>query len=215
MALEAMFSNAPSEVKLSRFGPREYVDVSVGAPPAAKAVHARHWFDLVTHKAYTLDTANNTCSWMSYTAPTMPAMYDPLATPAPSVEELAEFKKKVVRRENVNGIAAGLIENSSDQGKSSIWLAVNGNYPLKVVMTFPGASPLLMLEVKELRFEKPDLALLVPPANCTTQAQGEWTAQGISAHGETTVEVQGSGEADLKTGETTGNATEKAGSQPR
>jgi len=215
MALEAMFSNASAEVKVFRFGPREYVDVTVGAPPAPKAVHARHWFDLVAHKAYTLDTANNTCSWMSYTAPAMPAMYDPLAVPVPSAEELAAFNKKVVRRENVNGIAAGLIENSSDQGKSSIWFAVNGNYPLKVVMSFPGASPVTMLEVKELRFEKPDPALLAPPANCTTQAQGEWTAHGISAHGETTIEVQGSGDADLKTGKATGDATDKSGSQPR
>jgi len=215
MALEAMFANAAAEVKVSRFGPREYVDVTVEAPPTSKAVHARHWFDLVAHKVYTLDVVANTCSWMSFTAPDMPTMYDPVASPAPSAEELAAFNKKVVRRENVNGIAAGLIENSNDQGKSSMWFAVNGNYPLKVVMTFPGASPLLMLEVKQLRFEKPDLALLAPPVNCSTQAQGEWTAHGISAHGETTIEVQGSGDADLKTGKTTGNATVKSGNKPR
>jgi hypothetical protein len=90
---------------------------------------------------------------------------------------------------------------------------VNGNYPLKVVMSFPGASPVTMLEVKQLRFEKPDMSLLVPPANCTTQAQGEWTAHGISAHGETTVEVQGSGQTDLKTGEATGSSAVTTDSQ--
>jgi hypothetical protein len=215
MALEAMFANVPAEVKLSRFGPREFVDVTVGALPASKAVHARHWFDLVTHKAYTLDVVHNTCSWMNYTSSAMPAMYDPLATPAPSVEELAAFNKNFVRQENVNGIAARLTENSIDQGKSSIWLAVNGNYPLKAIMTFPGAQPVLMLEVKELRFEKPDLAQLAPPANCTTQAQGEWTADGMSAHSETTIDAQGSGSVDMKTGKTTGKATVKSGSQPR
>jgi len=215
MALEAMSTGSAVEARVSRFGPREFVDVTAGVPTGSKAIHVRHWFDLVTHKVYTLDLARNTCSWMSFTAPDMPTMYDPVASPAPSAEELAAFNKKVVRRENVNGIAAGLIENSNDQGKSSMWFAVNGNYPLKVVMTFPGASPLLMLEVKQLRFEKPDLALLAPPVNCSTQAQGEWTAHGISAHGETTIEVQGSGDADLKTGKTTGNATVKSGNKPR
>src|ERR1022692_734973 len=182
LALEAMSGN-PVEAKVSRFGPREFVDVTV-APQAghSKAIHARHWFDLVAHKVYTLDVIQNTCSWMTYTAPDMPNMYDPIATPAPSADELATLNKNIVRRENVNGIAANLTESSSDQGKSRIWVAVNGNYPVKVEMTFPGAQPMVMLEVKELRFEKPAAALLAPPANCTAQAQGEWTAEGMHIH---------------------------------
>jgi hypothetical protein len=213
MALEAMSLNSPVEAKVSRFGPREFVDVTGGAPAGPRAIHARHWFDLVTHKVYTLDVAHNTCSWMSFTAPDMPNMYDPVATPAPSAEELAAFNKNVVRRENVNGIAAKLSESSSDQGKSSVWAAENGNYPVKAVMTFPGAQPMLMLEVKELHFVKPDIALLVPPANCTTHAQGEWTATGMSGHFEVNVEAQGSGSVDLKTGKASGDATVKSGSQ--
>jgi hypothetical protein len=115
----------------------------------------------------------------------------------------------------VNGIAAKLSEISSDQGKSSIWAAVNGNYPLKAVLTLPGAQPVLMLEVKELHFVKPDIALLTPPANCTVQAQGEWTEVGMSAHSETTIDAHGSGEVDLKTGKATGDAKVKSGSKPR
>ena len=72
---------------------------------------------------------------------------------------------------------------------------------------------MLMLEVKELHFVKPDIALLVPPANCTTHAQGEWTATGMSGHFEVNVEAQGSGSVDLKTGKATGDATVKSGSQ--
>ena len=215
MALEAMSLNSAVEARVSRFGPREYVEVTAGVPTEPKAIHVSHWFDLVTHKVYTLDLVHNTCSWMSFTAPDMPTMYDPVASPAPSAEELAAFNKTVLRRENINGIAAKYAESSSDQGKSSMWAAENGNYPLKVVMTFPGAQPILMLEVKELHFVKPDMALLVPPASCTTHAQGEWTADGMSAHGETTIEVEGSGKADLKTGKATGNATVKSGSKPR
>jgi len=215
MAVEAMFANAAADVKVSRFGPREFVDVTV-APLAGqpKAVHVRHWFDLVAHKAYTLDVVRNTCSWMSYTGADMPSMYDPPATPALSAADLADLNKNFVPRENVHGIAAKLTESSSDQGKSRIWGAVNGNYPVKAEMTFPVAQPVLMLEVKELRFEKPDAVLLAPPANRTTHAQVEWTADGMSAHSETTIDAQGSGSADLKTGKATGKADVKSGSQP-
>jgi hypothetical protein len=216
MALEAMTLNSAVEARVSRFGPREFVDVTGKAQAGQpKVVHVRHWFDLVTHKVYTLDVVQNTCSWMSFTAPDMPVMYDPLASPASSAEDLAAFNKNVVRRENVNGIATKLSESSSEQGKSSMWVAENGNYPVKAIMTPPGSQPILMLEVKELHFVKPDLALLAPPANCATHAQGEWTADGMSAHGETTIEVEGSGKADLKTGKATGKATVKSGSQPR
>jgi hypothetical protein len=215
IALEAMTANSAVEARVSRFGPREFVDVTGGAP-ASKAIHARHWFDLVTHKVYTLDVVHNTCSWMSFTAPDMPTMYDPVASPPPSAEELAAFNKTVLRRENVNGIAAKYAESSSDQGKSSIWAAENGNYPVKVMMTFPGApQPMLMLEVKELHFVKPDIALLVPPANCTAHAQGEWTATGMSGHFDLNIDAEGSGSVDLKTGKATGDATVKSSNKPR
>jgi hypothetical protein len=213
MALESMSTGSAVEAKVSRFGPREFVDVTAAAK-AGKAIHAQHWFDLVAHKAYSLDLVKNSCSWMTYTGPDMPPMYDPVATPQPSAEDLATFNKNVVRRENVNGIAARLSESTSDQGKMSIWAAENGNYPVKAVMTFPGAPPMLMQEVKELHFVKPDIALLAPPANCTAHAQGEWTATGMSDHFEINVEAQGSGSADLKTGKTTGGANVKSGSQP-
>jgi len=214
MAIEAMTANSAVEARVSRFGPREFVDVTGGAP-ASKAIHARHWFDQVTHKVYTLDVIHNTCSWMGFTAPDMPSMYDPVASPAPSAEDLAKFNKNVVRRENVNGIAAKLSESTSAQGKMSIWAAENGNYPVKAVMTFPGAPPMLMLEVKELHFVKPDISLLVPPANCTTHAQGEWTATGMSGHFDLNIDAEGSGSVDLKTGKATGDATVKSSNKPR
>lgn len=212
MALEAMSTGSAVEAKVWRFGPREFVDVAA-ATKAGKAIHAQHWFDLVARKAYSLDVTRNSCSWISYTAPDMPQMYDPLGSPPPSADDLAALKKNTVRRENLNGIAAYLTESTSDQGKSSIWIAVNGSYPLKAVMTFPGTPPMVMLEVKALRFEKPAAALLTPPANCTTQAQGEWSATGMSGHFEIDVDAEGSGSVDLKTGKATGDATVKTGSQ--
>jgi hypothetical protein len=213
MALESMSTGSAVEAKVSRFGPREFVDVTATAK-AGNAVHAQHWFDLVAHKAYSLDLVKNSCSWMTYTGPDMPPMYDPVASPAPSAADLAAFNKNVVRRENINGIAAKLSESTSDQGKMSIWAAENGNYPVKAVMTFPGAPPMLMQEVKELHFVKPDIALLTPPANCAAHAQGEWSATGMSGHFEVNVEAQGSGSIDLKTGKATGDVTVKSGTTP-
>jgi hypothetical protein len=141
----------------------------------------------------------------------MPTLYDPVATPPPSAEDLAKYNSTNLPRETVNGIAAKLTESTSDQIKSRIWVAVNGNYPVKAEMTMPGGQPMLMLEVKELRFEKPAAALFTPPASCPTQAQGEWSATSISAHGEMNVNVHASGSVDLGTGKTTGNATVKTG----
>jgi len=214
MALESMSTGSAVEAKVSRFGPREFVDVTA-TTKAGKAIHAQHWFDLAAHKAYSLDLVKNSCSWMTYTGPDMPQMYDPLATPPPSAADLATLNKNVVRRENVNGIAAKLSESTSDQGKMSIWAAENGNYPVKAVMTFPGAPPMLMQEVKELHFVKPDIALLVPPANCTAHAQGEWTATGMSGHFDLNIDAEGSGSVDLKTGKTAGDATVKSSNKPR
>jgi hypothetical protein len=212
MALEAMYADSAADISVSRFGPREFVDVTATSK-AGQAIHAQHWFDLVAHKAYSLDLVKNSCYWMTYTGPDMPIMYDPVATPPPSAEDLAKFNAGNLPRQSINGIAAKLSESSSDQGKSSIWVAVNGNYPVKAIMTFPGGQPILMLEVKELRFEKPSAALFTPPANCTTQAQGEWSATGMSGHFEMNVEVHGSGSVDLKTGKAKGDATVKSSSQ--
>jgi hypothetical protein len=209
MALEAMSTNSAVEAKVFRFGPREFIDVTA-TPKAGKTVHAQHWFDLVAHKVYSLDLVKNSCSWMTYIGPDMPTMYDPVATPPPSAEDLAKLNKSALPRENVNGIAARLSESTANQVKSVIWIAENGNYPVKAVVTFPGGQPMLMLEVKELRFEKPAAALFTPPANCTTQAQGEWSATGMSGHFEINVEAQGSGSVDLKTGKATGDATVKS-----
>jgi hypothetical protein len=213
LALEAMSAGSAVDVKVSRFGPREFVDVTATSK-AGRAIHAQHWFDLVAHKAYSLDLVKNSCSWMTYTGPDMPTMYDPVATPPPSAEDLAKLNKSALPRENVNGIAARLSESTANQVKSVIWIAENGNYPVKAVVTFPGGQPMLMLEVKELRFEKPAAALFTPPANCTTQAPGEWSATGMSGHFEINVEAQGSGSVDLKTGKATGDATVKPGTPP-
>jgi len=100
------------------------------APQAghSKAVHARHWFDLVAHKVYTLDVIQNSCSWMTYTVPDMPAMYDPIAPPP-----IRRRPRRIQQEHRACGererIAAKLSESSSAQGKSSIWVAANGNYP--------------------------------------------------------------------------------------
>ncbi len=208
MALEAMSTGSAVEVRVSRFGPKEFVEVTA-TTKTGQAIHAQHWFDQVAHKAYSFDVAKDTCTWMTYTGPDMPTMYDPVATPPPSAEDLANFNKNILRRESVNGIAAKVSEDSTGQVKSVTWIAETGNYPVKAEISMPGGQPTLMMEVKELRFEKPSAALFTPPANCTTQAQGEWSATSIGSHFEIDVEAHGSGSVDLGAGKATGDATVK------
>ncbi len=213
MALEAMSTGSSVEVKVSRFGPLEFVDVTAAAERGqglsrAALVRSRRPQGLLARcgqEQLLLDDLHRA----GYAHHVRPGCY------AAAVSEvIAQFNKNTVRQENVNGIAAKLTESSSDQGKESIWVAVNGYYPVKAVMAFPGGQPILMLEVKELRFEKPSVALLAPPANCTTQAQGEWSATGMSSHFEFHVEGQVSGSVDLKTGKAKGGATVNSNNQP-
>jgi len=59
---------------------------------------------------------------------------------------------------------------------------------------------MVMLEVKELALREAGCRVAGAPANCSAQAQGEWTAEGMHIHFETTSMRNGSGQVDLKTG---------------
>ena len=58
-----------------------------------------------------------------------------------------------------------------------------------------------------MSFNAPPASYFVVPANCNTRAQGEMSSTGFSAHGETTIEAQGSGSVDLGTNQSQGEVT--------
>jgi hypothetical protein len=173
----------------------------------SKSVHTRSLFDLQARKVYIRDVVNNKCSWMRYVSADMPS-YDPM-TASPTSADLAKQNPKVVGREIVNGIPAKIeeITGPPEQGKSRLWIAESGNFLVKVEMNPPDGKAVTLLEVKQVSFGKPADSFFVPPPSCDTQAQGEMSSTGFSSHSEESVEVRGSGSADLRTNKAQGEAT--------
>jgi hypothetical protein len=215
ISYEAMAANQAAEIKVYRSGSRELVEETTG-PRAGKpkGVVMRRLFDLGARKVYSLDAVNNSCSWMKYVSAEMPAAYDPIAAAPKSPGDIAEFNKHVVRKESINGISSKVAEFSGDEGKSTVWIAEKGDFPVKASVAGPDGQSMVLQEVKSVSFEKPAESLFAPPQNCATQVQGEWSATGISAHAETSIEAQGSGSADLKTNQVQGDVSVKQGKKP-
>lgn len=212
-AIEAMFSGGIADIQVHRLGPIEMVELTI--PPRdgkGEEIHVRHLFDTNAHKVYMNDLARHTCSWMTYTPSDMAPAYDPLSFPPPPAPELSKIER--APREPVNGIPAWVDTQESPMGKMKTWVAVDGNFPVKIELTRDDGKLVTLLEVKSVRYEKPDAGLLAVPANCATQAQGEWTENGISAHGEATINATASGSVNLETGETKGNADVKSTAKP-
>ena len=185
---ESMSADRESNVKLYRNGSKELVEVTIAASAGKpRGVQVRYLFDLPAHKAYKRDMVNNTCSWMRYVDADMPSNYDPIAASATSLADLAQQNAKVVGTENVNGIPAKIEEISGPEGKSRVWIAEKGNFVVETEMPGPDGKPLTLLEVKQVSFSKPPDSLFAPPSNCDTQAPGEMSSTGISAHAETTL----------------------------
>jgi hypothetical protein len=212
--VEAMFSGGIADVQVHRLGPMEVVELTIPAREGqAQEIHVRHLFDVKAHKVYMNDLARRTCSWMTYTPTDMPAAYDPLSFPPPPPDEKAKAAK--APRESVNGVPAWVDTQDGPMGKMKMWVAVDGDFPVKMELTREDGKAITLLEVKSIRHEKPDAALLAVPANCSTQAQGQWTEEGISAHGEANIDASASGSVNLETGETKSSADVKTTTKPQ
>jgi hypothetical protein len=208
----SMFSGGqPSNLKVYRNGTEELVELTI-APFAAnpKGVHFRYLFDFQAHKAYTLDFVNKACSWMNYVSARAPIWYDPITAMDDAARaELAKAKQHTMGTESVNGIPALMTESDTPDGKVRTWLAQKGDFPVKMTLQAKDGTVGTMMEVKQVDFSPPAASLLVPPANCTTQSQGEWSDSGVRAHAEAKIDVQGSASANLATGETHAQVTAK------
>jgi len=208
MTEASMFSGRESNVTIYRNGSKELVEV-VLAPQGGDStgVHTRSLFDLQARKVYMQDMVKNTCSWMRYISAEMPS-YDPIAASAAATADFAKQNPTVVGRESINGIPAKIVEIAGppEQGKSRVWIAENGNFFVKLEMTGPDGKAMTVLEVKQVSFSKPSDSFFIPPSSCGTQAQGEMSSTGFSAHSESSVEASASGSADLKTNQARGEA---------
>jgi hypothetical protein len=198
----SMFTGQAANLKLSRRGSKELVELTVppwGGNP--QGVHMRYLFDFEAHKAYQQHLDTHACAWIKYISARAPKNYDPV-TSAAGDPEFARAKQHSLGTETVNGIPAYITESDSPQGKIRMWLAQRGDFPVKMQMAGPDGKPVTLLEVKHLDFSPPAASLFVPPGNCATQAQGEWSDTEMSGHAEAKIEVRGSASANSATGET-------------
>ena len=205
--VESMFTGKESTLKIFRNGPKELIDTTI-APWEAnpKGVHSINLFDLQTHKVYMRNVTHGTCSWMSYVSAEMPN-YDPIA--ASASPDFGKLNTNAGKQEVINGIPARVAEVSGPPGQPTarVWIAEKGKFIVKMEMIPPGGKPIKMLEVKQVSFAPPLQSYFTMPSNCDTQAQGEMTSTGFSAHSEVQVEAKGSGSVNVGTNETHGEAT--------
>ncbi len=209
----SMFSGQTSQLKVYRNGSKELVDLTIGPwKDNPKGVHYRYLFDLQAHKAYSQDLINNACSWMSYVSARIPVWYDPMtALDAALRAEMAKSGQRRAGIETVNGFPSTLLESDSPEGKVRTWIAQNGDFPVKMTMQ-PKNGPLrVMLELLKAEFTAPADSLLVPPGNCSSQTQGEWSDTGLHASAGANIDVQASASADLAKGKTQSQVSAKMG----
>lgn len=175
----------PTIVKLSRDGPKELVDQIIPAGPGRdKEFHNRVLYDFQAHKIYTriVSDASVPCSVMDYTSPAAPPEFDMISGAADLMKEMGADKdqSKQVGTETVNGLAAKVMEVNSAQGKGKVWVAVKGNFPIKIVSIAPDGNVLTVIEMKQLSFAKPPASTFNLPEGCTA-IQGEASAHGVHA----------------------------------
>jgi hypothetical protein len=197
----SMFSGQVSNLKVYRKGSKELVDLTI-APYAANpdGSHLRYLFDFQAHKAYSQEVTSNACSWMNYVSARAPVFYDPITAMDDAMRaQFAEARKNSTVKEAVNGIPAIVIESAGQDAKMKMWLAEKGDYPVKMVRQPANGPAMTMLEVQQVDFTPPADSFFVPPANCDTHVDGEWSDSGLRAHASTTIKGNASGSVDLKT----------------
>jgi hypothetical protein len=160
-------------VKVYRDGSRELIDQS--RPPSAappKGMHAVTLYDFQAHTTYTWDLIDSSipCNVAAYDKSEAPAGYDVISGAAENAAEIRKLRPNTVGTETVNGIPATVQEvaDSSGQGRLRLWTAVKGGYLIKWVGLPGTGAPLVKLEVRQLRFEKPPAAVFTVPSKCSS-----------------------------------------------
>jgi hypothetical protein len=173
----------PTIVKIVRDGPKEAVDqiMPVG-PDRNKEFHNHILYDFQAHKIYTKLVSDPTvpCTVMNYTSSAAPPELDMISGAADAMKELQIQHAKQVGTETLNGIATRVLEATIEQGQEKLWVAQNGGFPVKVVLTGPDGKAMTIIEVKQLSFAKPPASALLPPTGCRA-IQGEASAHGVRA----------------------------------
>ncbi len=161
--------------KVYRDGDREAIETTF--PVSAERPNGyrdRRVYDFQAHKVYlwSLDDPGQPCGPQSIGDHDVPEMMDIITGFVPFTDQIAKQNLKVVRSEIVNGIATRAMEARDPAGQQTVrvWLAEKGGYVIKMVTVPKGGAPQTNLEVKGLRFDKPQALEFVLPARCNASA---------------------------------------------
>jgi hypothetical protein len=159
-------------VKLSRDGSKEMVEQIIPPGPGgpAKEFRAHTLYDFQAHKMYYKITSDPSvpCSVQDYTDPAAPWEFDVISGSDAVMKEITGPKgqTKQVGTETLNGFATTVMEVTSADGKSKVWIAQKGGFPAKIVHTGADGKVVTFLEVKQLSFAKPPASAFALPEGC-------------------------------------------------
>ena len=162
----------PHVVKLSRDGAKEVVEQIIPPGPGgpAREFRAHTLYDFQAHKMYykILSDPSVPCSVQHYTDPAAPWEFDVISGSDALMKEITGPKgqTKQVGTETLNGVATKVMEVTSADGKSKVWIAQKGGFPVKIVHTGADGKVVTFLEVKQLSFAKPPASAFTPPQGC-------------------------------------------------
>jgi hypothetical protein len=172
----------PSVVKISRDGSKEVVDQIMPVGPGRdKEFHNHLLYDFQAHKLYikVLSDPAVPCGVQEYTDPGAPPELDVISGADALMKELigGGGQPKPGGTDTVNGIAAKVMEVTSAQGKGRIWIAQNGGFPVKIVVTGADGKAVTLIEMKQLSLAKPPASAFALPAGCAAAQVQSQTSQ--------------------------------------
>ena len=172
----------PTTVTVSRNDSKELIEMAA----ASGGLHLRLLYDFQAHRIYTVDLNANLCTTQEYTSAYAPVMHDPIGGAEEMVRETNALP--TVSRENVNGIAARLVEAAlpDGQGKYRFWLDEKFGFPVKQTLAMGSGPERLLFEIRKISYARSAAALFTAPAECTRVA-GVTTATG--GHAEMNMDV--------------------------
>ena len=176
------------KLTVSRNGSKELIEMTSGS------VNMRQLYDFQARRIYNVDLNVNRCTTQEYASAYAPVWHDPIGGAAEIVQGTGSLP--TIRRENVNGIAARLVEAALEgaQGKYRYWLDEKFGFPVKQTVVIGGAPEKPLFEMRQISYAPPATTLFTAPAPCTRVA-GVVNANGGSS--ETTADVTVQGESRL------------------
>ncbi len=167
--VSATYMGGPMTIKVNRNGTKEVVEwIKEGG-----GLHLRQLYDFQTHKVYTFDYAVNRCTAQVYTSAYAPPMQDPIGGAADMQRETATMP--VVRKDNVNGVAAKVIEMplQGANGKYIYWVEEKNGIPLKASIAMGTQPERVMFELRQLNYAPSPESMFATPSDC--QVLGGYT----------------------------------------